>query len=452
MEGFEILRKKSLIVVFAYAPAGFGHLRVTDALYHGLPKDVTPVLLGSQDKSITVIHRLMSMHPFVRLLAFWAEDGWGEDVFTYFYRVFLRTHTKLLYQQITTLLDERIDVPKVVLVVATHFGLAHQLGAIKQKLIKERNIKVLLVVQVTDDNPHHIWYVEDADKIFVPSEKTKHGLSIYGKETHLKRVPIEVLAYPITPVLGKKLTETQFEERVSQVTMTSNSTIHIAVPISGAAVGTQFITKVIDSLYKKSSRFRFHVIVKTTAYTKKFVANLLGRSYVVIHAASHDREVVDLHERAYLENIISLEITKPSEQAFKALYDCTQIGASLLLFSWPVGRQEDNNLDFLRRHNLIPKKNEQLVLLKKAEKDQVLSQQETQLETDASLWRGICLPKDAKKSADFIFWCLKQGVFARMIHYKRSQKNGFHAYELRPDGVEQFWRNVSLLLLSQESS
>lgn len=439
------LNSKSLIVLFAYAPAGFGHLRVTDAFYHGLPKDVTPVLLGSQDTSITFIHRLMSIHPIVSTVTRWAEEGWGEDVFTYFYRLFLKSHTKLLYSQLTTILDERIEVPKTILIVATHFGLAHQLGAIKQQLTKEKKVKIILIVYVTDDYPHHIWYVEEADKIFVPSEKTKAELLKYGREIKLKKVPIEALAYPIAPIFGKELVPKKIQNRIQQVSKESNSTIHIAVPISGAAVGIKFITKVMDLLNKKSNRFLFHVIVKSTNYTNRFIKAMKKRNYVFLHVVAHDREVVDLYEKLYVHYVISLEITKPSEQAFKALCDYGKIGASILLFSQPVGKQEYANLDFLSRHKLIPSKEESILLAKKFLKNEKLIYDD--IFKQSFSWRGIRLPNGSKSASEFIWWSLEQGLFINMMNYKvRPAKADLHAHELKHDGVNQFWVRVKRLI------
>ncbi len=57
-----VLADPSLLLIFTYAPAGLGHLRVTDALYHGLPKGVQPVILGAHDRAVGAIHRFMSIH------------------------------------------------------------------------------------------------------------------------------------------------------------------------------------------------------------------------------------------------------------------------------------------------------------------------------------------------------------------------------------------------------
>lgn len=60
------LSKKSTLVILAYSPTGLGHLRVTNALYEGLPKDISPILLGAQDKTTGNLHRFVSAHPFLK--------------------------------------------------------------------------------------------------------------------------------------------------------------------------------------------------------------------------------------------------------------------------------------------------------------------------------------------------------------------------------------------------
>ena len=41
------LAQRQLQLVLTYAPAGLGHLRVMDALYHGLPETTNPVVLAA---------------------------------------------------------------------------------------------------------------------------------------------------------------------------------------------------------------------------------------------------------------------------------------------------------------------------------------------------------------------------------------------------------------------
>lgn len=451
MEIKETLSQKSLVIIFAYAPAGLGHLRVSDALYHGLPDEVTPLLLGSQDKTIATWHRLMSSHPLGRRLMEWIQQGWPEDFFTGIYRRHLRMHTTSLYQQLTMILEQRIDLPKNMLVVSTHFGLAHQLAAVKEQLKREKGVNVYLVVVLTDDSPQHIWYIPGADLTFVPSENTKEVLTRYGRQNRLDPITIEVVAYPVSPFLSRALTERQQKERLTQVA-SGDSLIHVAVPISGAAVGLTYNTRLIDALHGYSSRFHFHVVSKTVPYTEKFLTEMVRRDYVVLSASAHAREIVDKYIDLYRDHVVSLEVTKPSEQAFKALLTHTQIGGSLLLFSKPVGRQEYDNLDFLRRHNLLPLRTEKQELWEKAARQVNLQKQAEgrQLLKEAVNWRGLELPDDSRIAASFIWWCLTQRVLTKMMACQvKPHPNDTHAHELSSAGVTKIWDKVADFINSQ---
>ena len=91
------LASKVLVLVFAMARAGLGHLRVTDALYHGLPKGATGIMLGAQDETIILLHRLSSVSPAGRAVQEFFQSGWAEDIFTTLYRESLRKNTERLY-------------------------------------------------------------------------------------------------------------------------------------------------------------------------------------------------------------------------------------------------------------------------------------------------------------------------------------------------------------------
>lgn len=433
-------KDKSLLICFAYAPASLGHLRVTDALYRGLPEGAnTPLLLGSQDTTITYLHRFMSLNSVIRHLTVWAEKGRVENITTFIYRYLLRSHTDLLYQQMKTIISESYTAPSKILIIATHFGLAHQLSAIKERLEKDTMIKVILVVQVTDDSPHHIWLIPGADLIFVPSERTQQELLRYGEKIHTG-VPVVVNPYPISPILSEPLTKKQYEEKLMQVdNKDSTLPIQVVIPISGAAVGTDYFAILTAELNKKSLRFLFHIICKDTSFTKKFISEVAVHEYIRIYGAQEDRKVITTYEDVYRKNVISIEITKPSEQSFKALLDCKAESASLLLFTEPVGRQEYDNLDFLKRHKLIPNNRDQELLVQMKTSSEILSK--------ASNWRGIRIPKDPVKAAQFIFWCLNVGIFSKMMRYTPASINDhLHQNELASDGVKTFWKKVATLL------
>jgi hypothetical protein len=127
----DAIEKQEVMLMFTYAPAGLGHLRVTDALYDGLPKNTNAVIMGSHDKRIAIWHRWLSITAPTRYLMERFQTGALERLTTLVYRGVLRRQTGLVYEQMLTLLDQTLEKPSVVLVIATHFGLAHQLAEIK---------------------------------------------------------------------------------------------------------------------------------------------------------------------------------------------------------------------------------------------------------------------------------------------------------------------------------
>lgn len=442
----QILSDPAVVLIFAYSPVGLGHLRVTEALYQGLPEEVEPVLLGSQDKMIANTYHLISINPLGRRLMEWTQNGLIEDIYTYFYRYFLRLQTNLIYEQMVTILDERIELPKLVLVVATHFGLAHQLAAVKKKIEKDKYVKIQLIVQVTDDSPQHIWYVMGADLIFVPSEKTKLSLEKYGEERKLAKVKFIVNPYPISPAMGENFDYPEYEQRVKQLDPQSKSIIHFSMPVSGAAVGTSFLIELMDALNKKSNRFCFHVVSKESSYTKSFIKHVKSKHFVHLNTSPSSREIVQKYEDLYQKEIITLELTKPSEQAFKALFNPRQKGGAILLFSKPIGRQEYDNLNFLRNHNLIPSLKEKEELFQKFSENSILEFNSSILQK-ATYWRGIEMPEDPFKAADFIWWCFEQKIFLTMLGSFTSPK--LDHLELGSDGIKQFWSKIANLIEEQ---
>jgi hypothetical protein len=428
------------LLVLTYAPAGLGHLRITDALYDGLPKSVIPVVLGSQDKSIQTIHRLTSIHPIGRAVFEWLQTGPFARQANRLYRYQLRMNTGVVYEEICRLIEERFYPLDKILVVSTHFGLAHKLAVIKKKLEREKNVRVVLVVFVSDDTFQHIWYVDGADLLVVASNFIKRKYAAYGASLG-KSERIEVISYPLNPLRAKKLKVREMADKKNQLNPRGKNLIRVAIPISGAAVGTLYFSHLTAALQAKSKRFHFDIVSKDAPFTKTFLSEMKSKPYVALHVGRKDRETVDLYDDLLDQEVISLEVTKPSEQAFKALLGTQTRGGVILLFAEPVGSQEFDNLDFLERHALIPTKEANARLWDMAGNgagmDRTLRKQ---LFDESRTWRGIRLPKGSQRSADFIWWMLESGMFARMISNNRRIKVRDEQKDiLGSNGVEEFW-------------
>ncbi len=398
-------------------------MRVTDALVESRPHKYPYIMLGSYDKFITGIHRFFSTNVIAKWIFVASQYGLFEDVFTFFYRSLLIMTSGDLYRQMKEIIERRKDVDEV-WVVATHFGMAHQIGAIKDRLIQETGIMIRLIVQVTDDTSQHIWCVRGSDLTFVPSDDTKKKLEIYSK-SHNMNLLFEVSAYPISPNLTRKLDGKNFR---SKAFASSTEKINVAVPISGAAVGLSFVSKLISSVVKKSNRFVFWVLVKKSVYTNMFLSTLSKFPNVNLITGRNDNEMINLYEILYQNNLMHLEITKPSEQAFKAILSPELVGGSTILFASPVGRQEYENIDFLVRHGLMPRSN---------------YDGQVNGETLTCFPRAIRLSKDPEIAANFIVWALDSGLFAKMCSTKfMYSKQALLSGEIGPDGASLFWKIV----------
>jgi hypothetical protein len=434
------LNDRRNLLILTYAPAGLGHLRITDSLYDGLPKTVNPVVLGSEDKSIQTIHRLTSIHPIGRAVFEWLQSGPLATTANRFYRWTLRFNTGVVYQEMCRLIEERLDPPRKILVVATHFGLAHKLAAIKEKLEREKGIPIVLVVFVSDDTFQHIWYVDGADLLVVTSNYIKRKYAAFGRGMG-KDLRIEVNPYPLNTHHVKPLGERQMADRKSQLQARSRQPIQVSIPVSGAAVGTLYFSHLIAALREKSERFRFHIVSKDAPFTRRFLAALEGKPWVDLHVGRKDREVVDLYDALLLNEVISLEVTKPSEQAFKALMGTRTRGGVVLLFAEPVGTQEGDNLFFLERHGLIPSAETNTQIWNLSGNDgRMDARLRARLWKESRTWRGVRLPRGSKRSAEFIWWMLTSGLLARMISNNTvvrvaDEKIGV----LGMNGVSEFW-------------
>lgn len=413
--GFKSLLVHMKLMIFTYAPAGLGHLRVTDALVESRPEKTPYILLGSIDRFMTWIHRFTSINPVGKFIFSKAQYGVTEDVFTVIYRWFLVITAGFLHKQLNDIIVRNPGKDEV-WIVATHFGMAHQIGAIKQKLIRETGRTVKLIVQVTDDTSQHIWCVRGADLTFVPSKFVKEKFETYAKVRSID-FACEVIPYPISSMLTSRLRK-GFGSR-HKVFAEGAGTIKVAIPISGAATGLVFLSTLIKELGNLSKRFEFWVLVKKTPFTEMFMSLVAKLPRVNVLVGKNDIEMITLYELLYEKNLIHLEVTKPSEQAFKAILHPTCVGGSILLFTTPVGRQEIENVEFLERHGLLKSPG------------------------SINYSRAVKLSDNPMEGAKFILDATDSGLFSRMTAGDfRFSVESMQSGEIGNDGARQFWKKA----------
>ncbi|KKT58403.1 MAG: hypothetical protein UW51_C0003G0067 [Candidatus Amesbacteria bacterium GW2011_GWA1_44_24] len=434
----DIFRHPDILVVLATAPTGFGHLRVTQALKNGLPEHQSVPVLGLSHSSLQFLHRLTSRHVIMRaFFEFFQNNPGAEEVFTRTYRSYLSVSASDTYRALSRLVLSRRRHPRTIILVCTHFSLAHEAAAVKTRLLREYNCRLIISVTVTDDSPQRIWAVPGADFIFVPSLKTKVLLDKYLQRFSPPRPLVIISPYPVAPGLTVPLSAARYTARVHQLQPHTPSPLNILLPVSGAAVQLSYFRDLISGL-NAADNHHLTIISRQSPATASFLS--WCRTVPGIEVISHlqDLETVIAYEHALTRSVFSLEITKPSEQSFKALLTPHQRGGVILLFTRPVGRQEYDNLDFLRRHRLLPDAADARILNDLCRHNST-SRMDASFYRRAQNWRCLMLPDTGSLAARAITCFKNASVLSSMANF-----TGFLNHpELRGDGVRIFWQQLS---------
>ncbi|MFA6250962.1 MAG: hypothetical protein WC686_05730, partial [Candidatus Shapirobacteria bacterium] len=258
-----------------------------------------------------------------------------------------------------------------------------------------------------------------------------------------------VLPYPISLKLGSQLSAGEYDLRLKQYCKNSNIKIRIVIPISGAAVGLDYFVKLTSALCRQIPRIKIFLVVKRTIYTRDFIRKMKARNYITVIENSQDKTVVDSYEKLYREEVIGLEIVKPSEQMFKAVLAKNQRGGAILLLTEPMGIQEEDNVRFLLDHKLLPCQEDQERLEMEAKLGKTPEKEffEEYLKK-AALWKAIRLSNKPSQDAQFIDWCLEAGIFEQMASLKKNCDEG--DTEIAGNGVERFWKRTDRLIAGRE--
>jgi len=438
------LLAEDTLLLFGYAPTGLGHIRVTDALWRGLKVAGEPKVIGATDKSLAAAHRLLTQRKAVQAFFEWGQVGWRQQVFTPFYRRSMRKNTTAVRKEVHEAVRRQAVKPKQIVVLATHYDVAHRLASAKEQLVRELGIPIFLVVQVTDDSPQHVWLVPGADVIFVPSHDTRQTLLDYARRSNIDPPPFVVLPYPIPGELSVPLSEAERAQRTAALRPDGEAPIRVCVPISGAAGGLLFLGPLMDNLQQKSPRYTFEVISRVAPYTRDFL-DRRREAGNTLHTGTRNHEVIAAYRQLYDEQVVALELTKPSEQAFKTMVGAAARGGAIILFAPPIGRQEKDNLDFLIRHRLLPSHAQTRALHVLWAEEKPFSQASEELRSAARGWRCLELPPLGPVAASFAHWALTSGLLAELDRCEAPrQRDTVHAAEeLDPSGVAQFWGEVA---------
>ncbi len=429
------LSSPNLVLVFAQAATGLGHLRVTEALRLALPPSVNGTLLNTPAGRDVAIHSLTSSRPILTKFLEYTQSGWREDAYIPLMNAFYRSGVHAIEKNLQTILSQSYQTPKTLLVVATHYGTAYQIGLLKKIFEKKKNIRMILIVVVTDDSPQKVWAIPGADVTFVPSSHTKKILEEYAKsKKSLQTNTFVVSPYILSPRLCVPLSVRQKERRRIQYLSENSHTPIFSIPVSGAAVQLDYLRRIIRGIHQTWNTAQFHIVAHTSRRADTFFSTVRHIPNVVIQASDSQRETIALYDYVFTEHAVGFEITKPSEQAFKAMIPPGDNGGAILLFSKPVGRQEYDNLSFLRRHGRIPSRADQEALWQMTWRNHG---------TDAAHWRGIMLPDNPDHAVSCIRHWQEAGIFESMGNHEKYSTSP----EISTEGAKLFWQYISHYLI-----
>lgn len=430
------LTGENVLVVLTTAPTGLGHIRVMDAIKDGLAPGVANVEIGVENMDANKIHALGSRIPLlIKITEFYQKNPIAERIVTSFYVSNLKRKKDEIVSEFASVAAEFPDRHAWV-IISTHFALAYSILAAKKDLEENFGLTIFVCVVMSDDSPQRVWAVDGADLIFAPSEKTREGIIGHG----IEKDKVKVVSYPISPRFTQKLSNEEFKKVSEQADPNSKVPLQISVPISGAAVQLPFYESLIKEL--TNGLFEFTVVGLSSGYTLGFFQRILALPRVQTSIGSTSVQTVKLYESIFYQPKRPLvEITKPSEQTFKALISPNQRGGVILLLTDPIGRQEYDNLEFLIRHKLIPDDNQQKRLEDILIGNNITEAELSQFHYDASHFRALRLPSDPVRASLFIKKLREKGILASMLSYIAEPKP-----ELTSDGVKQIWEEINTYL------
>lgn len=421
---------KNTLFIFTTSPAGLGHIRVMDAIKEGRPTGITSIDIGITDIRANRIHDVGSrIKAFVKLTEFYQTNPIAERIVTAIYTQYLRRHTARITDRFTQIAKD-YPLQKKWVVISTHFALAHSISAAKEILEKNLGIKIYLCVVVTDDSPQRVWRVVNSDITFVASIETRSKLASFFPKA--KQDSVKVISFPISERLIQNLTLQEFQFIVDQLNPTKSTGTQIEIPISGAAVQLDFFSKFIENLCREN--FEFTVIGQKSILTDNFFDGIRKLPRVQVSIGADSWQTVNFYESVFYQpKRPAIEITKPSEQAFKAILTPRQRGGVILLLTEAIGRQEYDNLEYLRRNGLMPNREQQKALF---------------FENDlakwveiAKTWRAIQIPNDPIKAAGFVRKLKASGIFYAMLSFTSKMNPG-----LSMNGVSEIWSEIEKMI------
>lgn len=319
------------------------------------------------------------------------------------------------------------------ILVAFHPDVAFVLSHSKQYLKQVCNKDIDVVVVMTDHlwkRPQFIWYPTEADLLFVPdvgsADAALSQFFVWSHITHQLDTPkVSTIPFPINPLLTSELETSESMKRKIQLEPNSPLT-KILIPLGGSAPLKEYLSLLQSAL---PSTYQTHVLVKSSPYTKSFESGM-KENHALVHIKDSSQATLNAFLQLYRELLPGLVITKPSELHSLALTVPTQVGGAIILFTPPIGDQEQQNVEWLRAHGSLPPR---------TIRDRLWKCSITEMKTFAAQaidWRALELPPDPVSSAYFISKVQTAGILSSMAQHQTMYPVGS---ETGCNGGVEFW-------------
>ncbi len=464
----ELAHLNQAYIQFVATDAGAGHLRPAIALITSVLKKLNCVQIPTIS---TRTHRRGSVEGRdKRIIDFvYLHERFQKYVYAPISRhLLLNQDGATVVGALETLIQKSVSQGKnEIIFIHTNPDPAYIAGFYKHQLENKHNVKITNVVLITDHfitRVQCIWPLIDADIIFAPDNQTKklidRELSSWQKKMrrrrndrreHLPRVT--VCAYPQDPTFGLELDHKLREKRENNLSAESQQPIDVLIPLGGGSPGMPFLAKLTDNL-KKLGEFNIDTLFKDAngdQETKDY-AKAMNNCGAITHPVSNNQQLIEAYGNIFRsESVPDVVIVKPGELSNQTMFDPSQVGGAIFLFTEPVGDQEVQNLLFFQSDeggNIIPDEKENQVLidliLELVQGGADIANDNPQLKSfqeKAKKWRGLSLPKDPGQAAIFIVGLKKFGIFASMAQFKNDSTKSSAA--MSTTGSQEFFTELN---------
>lgn len=439
---FPHLDRKALFGVAT--DAGAGHLRPLKALTHALSDPIERIYINT---IATKTHHAGSTQPilqaateFLQRTPFLQRNMYASIV-----------HSLLLIEDAPRAIaafERLIEKAKMagksdILMIHTNPDPAFVASFYKRQLEHAYNTHITNVVVMTDHFPANsqlIWNLIDIDIIVAPdeltAEHTQKELAYWAKKMHhLRRDRPEhrpfvmVSGYPQEPFYANTLAPHLIDARLRQLDPNYNDEVNIAIPLGGASPGMPFLADTVEALSQLPIRinpwtvFKNRKNIPTEQYYKKMTSLHAHQEMV----QTNDALIDALGKKYSSDQPPTLVVVKPGELSNVALYEPSQVGGAILLFTHPVGDQEVQNKRFFQSEEggrVLPSDGDNtklihfmLDILQNRQQNQSQSNELAMIVEQARYWRALALPNEPHTAALFIYALKKFGVFKAMGKY-----------------------------------